>query len=293
MPILQRLLLAIPWFVLGLIIIGGAIIFAIVGSLIVRRFISHNKLKTHHDVADPILGALAAVYAVLIAFVVITVWQSFDKSNANVELEAIYLADVYCDSEAFSPDFHRKVGALLREYSQAVIDYEWKAMERGERSPEAERLVRKIWSLYTTYQPKTPTEQSFFDESVRKLNSFREVRRQRLMDSRNGIQPLLWFVLIVGGLSTISFTFFFGAENLLAQLTMAILLSITISLILFTIMSLDFPFTGGISISPEPFKMILGKHSSPVAGASQEAQRTVRSPLTTGAKPQLGAGFQN
>jgi ABC-type multidrug transport system fused ATPase/permease subunit len=257
MPIMQQLLYRIPSLLLGLLVVGGAVAFSMLGLLIVRRFISHNKLRTHHDVADPILGALAAIYAVLIAFVVVTVWQGFDKSNANVQQEANCLADVYRDSEAFAPDFHQRAGDVLRAYRQAIIDSEWKTMTRGEMSPEVETLMRKLWALYVVYQPRTPTEQSFFDESVRKLNQLRELRRQRIMDSRTGIEPLLWFVLFAGGLSTIAFTFFFGAENLRAQLGMVTLLAITISLILFTIMSLDFPFTGSVSISPEPFQQVL------------------------------------
>ena len=257
MPIMQQLLFKIPSFILGLMVIGGAVAFSILGLLVVRHFISHNKLKTHHDVADPILGALAAIYAVLIAFVVVTVWQGFDKSNANVEQEANCLADVYRDSEAFSPDFHQKAGDVLREYRQAIIEDEWKTLAEGKMSLKVETLIKKLWALYVVYQPQTPTEQSFFDESVRKLNLLRELRRQRIMDSRTGIEPLLWIVLIAGGLSTISFTFFFGAENLRAQLGMVTLLAITIALILFTIMSLDYPFTGSISISPDPFRQIL------------------------------------
>lgn len=257
MPITQQLILKIPMFILGLIMAGGAATFAIMGVLVVRHFIPHGRLKTHHDVADPLLGAIAAVYAVLLAFVVVVVWQCFDKSNANVQMEASYLADLYGDSEAFSPDFRQKACNLLREYRQAVVDYEWKTMARGKMSPEAEKSMKKIWSLYTTYQPRTSSEHSFFDESIRKLNSLRELRRQRLMDSRSGLEPLLWFVLFAGGLSTISFTFLFGADNKKVQIIMAILLSVTISLILFTIMEMDFPFTGNISISPEPFKMLL------------------------------------
>lgn len=254
---MQYLILKVPMFVLGLIVAGGAATFAIMGVLVVQHFIPHGRLKTHNDVADPILGALAAVYAVLLAFVVIVVWQGFDKSNANVQMEASYLADVYGDTEAFSPDFRQKACNLLREYRQAVVDYEWKTMTRGETSPEVEKLMKKIWSLYTTYQPKTAAEHSFFDESIRKLNLLRDLRRQRLRDSRAGLDPLLWFVLIVGGVCTISFTFLFGTENKKVQIIMAILLSITISLILFTIMEMDFPFTGDIAISPEPFKMLL------------------------------------
>jgi len=257
MPITQQLILKIPLPVLGLIFVGGAVLYSIAGVLAVHHFVHHSRLKIHHDIADPMLGAVAAVYSVLIAFVVITVWINFDKSNSNVQLEANYLADIYRDSEALSPDFHQKVAKILREYRQAVIDYEWKTMARGEMSPEVEKLMKQIWMLYTTYQPKTPTEQSFFDESVRKLNSFRELRRQRVMDARSGIEPLLWFVLIVGGLSTVSFTFFFGTENIKAHIIMAALLSLTISLILFTIMEMDYPFTGSVAISSEPFKMIL------------------------------------
>jgi hypothetical protein len=208
-------------------------------------------------VVDPILGAAAAVYAVLMAFVVVTVWQNFEKSNANVQLEANYMADIYRDSEAFSPEFHKKVGDLLREYREKVISLEWKDMARGRMNGEVETQMRKIWSAFTSYQPRDKAEEAFFAEAVDKLNSFRELRRQRIMDSRSGIPPLLWVVLIIGGVSIISLTFFFGAENLRVQILISVLLAITISLMLFTIMSLDYPFTGAVSVSPEPFRAML------------------------------------
>ena len=84
MPIMQQLILKIPLPVLGLIFVGAAILYSIAGVLIVRHFVPHSRLKMHHDIADPMLGAVAAVYSVLIAFVVITVWISFDKLNSNV-----------------------------------------------------------------------------------------------------------------------------------------------------------------------------------------------------------------
>ncbi len=257
MPIMQLILLKFPIYVLGLIVVGGAVLFTISGSLIVHHFVPHNRLKLHHDVADPILGVMGAIYSVLIAFVVVTVWITFDKSDSNVQQEANYLADIYRDAEGLSPDFRAKVNPLLREYREAVIKYEWKTMARGQMSPEVERIMNQIWKLYTSYEPKNVAEQSFFDESVRKLNSFRELRRLRLMDSRTGINPLLWFVLAAGAVTTISFTFLFGSENFKAQLIMGVLLSATIALILFAIMSMDYPFTGSISVSSEPLQQII------------------------------------
>ncbi|MDD2679674.1 MAG: DUF4239 domain-containing protein, partial [Candidatus Omnitrophica bacterium] len=217
MPIMQRLLLEVPVFMLGLIVVGGAAALTIAGLLVVRRFIHHSRLKLHHDVADPILGVMGAIYSVLVAFVVVTVWISLDKSTANVHLEANYLADLYRDAEGLSPGFRQKVNPLLREYREAVVNYEWKTMQRGEMSPEVEKIMNKIWALYVTYAPRNATEQAFFEESISKLNSFRELRRTRLMDSRSGINPILWFILIGGAVTTISFTFLFGAENFRAQ----------------------------------------------------------------------------
>jgi len=257
MPIMQRLLLEVPFFVLGFLVVGGAVLLTVVGVLITRRLIPHHKLKLHHDVADPLLGVMGAIYSVLLAFVVVTVWVSFDKSNSNVQQEANSLADIYRDAEGLSPDFRAKVSVLLQEYRDAVIKYEWKTMSRGQMSPEVEKLMKQVWKLYTTYAPKNATEQSFFDESVRKLNSFREFRRLRLMDSRSGMQPLLWFVLVAGAVATISFTFLFGVENLKAQIIMGVLLSATIALILFAIMSMDYPFTGSVAVSPGPFQEII------------------------------------
>lgn len=92
----------------------------------------------------------------------------------------------------------------------------------------------------------------FFNESVQKLNLFRELRRQRIMDSSNGIVPILWVVLIIGALSIISFTFLFGAENIKAQIVMGVLVSATIGLVLFNC-NLDFLYLW-VRITPNLLK---------------------------------------
>ena len=256
MPLGQSLLLKIPSFILGLIIVGGAVGFSIAGLLVVRHFVPHGRLKAHNDVADPILGLLGAVYAVLLAFVVVTVWQAFEKSSSVVQEEANCLADMHRGAEAFSPDFRQKSAELLRSYRQAAVNYEWPSMAYGKASPEARKELRQIYSLYTSYEPRSVKEQSFFNESVQKLNLLRDLREQRLLDSRTGIHALLYFVLVAGAIAVISFTFLFGTENIKAHIVMTVLLSALISLILFTILSLDFPFTGSISVSAQPLNSV-------------------------------------
>jgi hypothetical protein len=188
---------------------------------------------------------------------VIAVWQSFDYASANVEKEANCLMDLYRDSVAFSPEFKKELCALIQDYTKGVVDYEWKAMASGNHSSRVTKIMDKIWNAYSAYSPKNPTEQAFFQESIKKLNDLGEARRSRLLNAVTGIHPILWMVLLVGGAVTMTFISFFGAESLKTQTTMALMLSVLVGIILFTILAMDYPFTGSISITTEAFKPIV------------------------------------
>lgn len=256
MPLVQQVLLRVPTVVIALFVIGTSIILCMAGLLAVRRFVPHHRLKIHNDVAGPLYATLGVIYGVLLAFVVVIVWQSYDKSQTNVEKEANCLLDIYLDAECFQKDFKESVRGLIKEYADEVVNNEWKLLAAGQGSPEAAGIVKKMWNYYSAYSPATETERVFFAESIRKLNEMVEFRRMRLVESRTGVEPVLWFVLIAGAAVTISFTFFFGAENLKAQVLMSVLLAVLISLILLTILLFDYPFTGDVSIKPVPFQRV-------------------------------------
>ena len=138
-----------------------------------------------------------------------------------------------------------------------VINEEWTSLGRGEESVKARAILRNIWTLYTGYEPKTEKEKIFLAESIRKLDDLREMRRLRIIDSRTGVHPVLWFVLIVGAIMTISFTFFFGSDKFINHAITASILSVIIALILLTILSFGFPFTGSVRIEPETFQQVI------------------------------------
>jgi hypothetical protein len=256
MPFTQWLIYRIPALWLGLIIVSLFVAISISGLLLVRKFIPHHKLKVHNDVAGAIFSTLGVAYTVLLAFVVVIVWQNFDKARVNVEMEANCLVDIYRDSIAFSRSFQGKTQALLKDYTDVVVNEEWEMLARGGQSPKTRELLSDIWFEYSSYEPITENEKIFLAESVRKLNNMGELRRLRLLDARTGVHPILWLILIIGGTTTIMFTFFFGSENLRAQITMASMLALVIALILYTMLLLDFPFTGALSIPSDAFETI-------------------------------------
>ena len=257
MPFQQWILLNIPTWAIAAIMLSIAVGTAVGGVLLVRHLVDIKKFKQHHDIAGPIFSTLGVIYAVMLAFVLIIVWQDFDRAQNNAVREANDFAQIYRDASLLPEPFRSQFLEANGNYLKAVIKYEWPQMQRGERSLEAQAEADKVWAVTAGFEPKTERDKIFFSEMLTKMNDAVELRRQRIQDAASGLHPALWFVLLFGGIITVAFTFFFGSENLYAQLIMTTLLAVLIVLIIFTILLMDFPFSGDLSISATPLQLVV------------------------------------
>ena len=256
MPLAQILLSNMPPLALCAIMMGAAAILSVAGTLIFHRFIPHRSLKVHNDIAGPIFNTLGVIYAVLLGFVVVVVWEDFDHARMNVEMEASCLNSIYIDSGAFEKSFKQDVRSGVAAYAGATID-EWDALARGGHSLKADEALKNLVGLYSNYLPANETEKVFFTESVIRSNKLLDLRMLRLIDANEGVHPLLWFVLTAGGVITIIFTIFFGTDNLRAKIIMSALLAMSIAIVLFTVLEFSLPFTGFAKVSCESFRQLL------------------------------------
>ena len=257
MSFIQILLSVMPTPLLGLLLVLLYVSLSIVGLFVTRKFCPPHTFKPHNDVAGAIFATLGVIYAVLLAFLVVVSWQSFDEAGQNAAREANYLADLYRDSTPLPAAFRSELKIDLKNYVVSIVNDEWPVMASGRRALTVSAGQEKLWSLYAGFVPRGETEKVFFTESVRQLNEACEARRQRLLDAVSGLHGILYFVLIVGGLITLFYTLLFGTENFGPQIVMTSMLAAMIALALFTIMALDYPFSGDISIKPDVFRMVL------------------------------------
>ena len=78
-----------------------------------------------------------------------------------------------------------------------------------------------------------------------------------MLAARQGLPTILWVVLILGGVITVGFTYLFGLQNTLVHLLMVAALALIISMSLFTVAALDYPFNGDIRIHPSAYEQDL------------------------------------
>jgi Protein of unknown function (DUF4239) len=239
----------------GMLLIGVTVFLSATGTLLVRRGFAVEVLERHNEVAGFIYAVVGVVYAVLLGFTAIIVWEHYDKAQAALETEANDLTDLFRDAETFPNDVRTEIANQLRTYARLVAEKEWSAMAEHKSSPEAWDAYTQLWRTYYQFQPQSDRDKIWYTESITKLNDLGDQRRLRLLSSRvGGVPGIIWAVLIGAGGITIGFSFLFGTKNVAAQVVMTSGLALTIALVMLSIMALEQPFAGIHRLGPQAFE---------------------------------------
>ena len=135
-------------------------------------------------------------------------------------------------------------------------------MARGESSPRAWDLLDEIRLTVQNMNPDTVAGQVLYDQGLERVHDLADARRDRLVEAREGIPDILWVVLVVGAIVTVGFTYLFGLDDTTTHTLMVGLLALVIGLVLFTIGSLEYPFSGDVRLGPDAFQLVLKRFAS-------------------------------
>ena len=251
--------------VYGVLVVGGVCLLALAGFELVQRLVPAASRQRHNDVAGFIYAALGVIYAVLLALVVIAVWEEYGAASETVEQEANALAEIFWLAHRLPEPEGSHLQELARSYAQEVVDKEWPLMEQGqtplmtsqEGTPAGWTLIDDIRANLQDFQPRTAADEQLYAEGLDQVQRLADARRMRLVAAEEDIPGVLWAVLIFGGIAAIGFTYLFGLENTWAHRLMVVTLATVIGLVLFTIGALEHPFSGGARISTDAFDLVL------------------------------------
>ncbi len=236
------------------LVVGVSTVLSVLGMLLVRSFVDLSKLKAHHEVAGYLLSVIGTLYAVLLAFVVVEAQSNIQQARQTAEFEANSIADIFHYAGWFPVKTRAAVRGLCLDYVTAVVDEEWDKMETFQFSARAVSGLHNMWHAVRQFEPVTEGQKAAYAAVLEELGNAGDNRRSRLLANHNGVSPLLWTVITVGGVLTITFTYFFGLENVRAQMIMVALVAITLSLNIFLVAAYTYPFAGEFKIEPDAFE---------------------------------------
>jgi hypothetical protein len=209
--------LTIPDALLAILIVISSILLAVAGVYLVRWRVPYSTLKENNEVAGFVYSMVGVVYAVLLAFVVIAVWEQYSDTENIIQQEAGLVSNLLRDAQAFPDSLRHRVQERLVTYAKAVVEDEWNTMSNGQPSSIAIEAYEGVWQTYYEIQPQTEREKVFYQESISRLNDLGNNRRFRLLSSQLGMPSTLWGLLIGGGFVTVAFTYLFGTKNAWGQ----------------------------------------------------------------------------
>ena len=136
------------------------------GLLIFRKLVSHTRLESANLVSAQVFQLAGVLYAVLVAFLVVVVWEQFGDAEDATQAEASAIAELLRDSVAIPPTYRAQVQQSLIAYTSDVIDDELPRMRRGETIEEESGPMTDVWSAYLSVQPQSRNEIAFFDHDI-------------------------------------------------------------------------------------------------------------------------------
>ena len=255
----------LPLWASGFLVIGLTVV-SMFGPVLVRRRIELKRLSTNNEVAGFKFATVGVLYAVLLAFAVIVVWEKFSSAEDDVASEAGAAATIYRLSNGIAGPPGAAIRSATTRYLEAVINEDWPAMEQGTASKETAHELDAVYAAVLNFDPKDNRGASLMSELLHQLDSVTQSRRARLILAEGIVPAVLWLVLFGGAIITIGFTFFFGTQNLRAQTWMTGMLSLMILSGLLIIIVIDRPFSGPVRVDPEGLTHVLEDFFLPTAG---------------------------
>src|SRR5215213_6900947 len=117
---------------MGVVVVGGSLLLTLLAVVLVRRLVAHQTLARHNDVAGFVYATMGVTYAVVLAFVVIAVWENYAATREVADQEAGAVGALYRLATGFPAPQRAAAQEALLAYAEAAVDEEWPAMADGE-----------------------------------------------------------------------------------------------------------------------------------------------------------------
>ena len=157
-----------------MLVIGVICLVALAGLELVQRLVPASSRQQHNDVAGFIYAALGVIYAVLLALVVIAVWEEFQAASETVEQEANATAEIFWLGHRLPEPEGPHLQELADSYAEEVVHKEYPLMEQGEPplkvhgqgTPAGWTLIDDIRANLQEIEPHTKADEQLYAEGL-------------------------------------------------------------------------------------------------------------------------------
>lgn len=250
-------MLQIPPYLLFLLMVTSC---GLLSGLLTWGFRKNRKLQilaSHNEVTGFMFLAIASFYALLLSFVVLVVWDQLNETRGNVSKEGSSAMGLYRDIKFYPDTSESKIlMASYLDFVYNVVDEEFPRMESMEASTKTTESFNKVFYDMEHLNPKSSFQIQLVAEMFSHLNTLASYRDLRIETAKTEIPSPMWMPIILGAFITLICAMLLDIESRRMHVLLNTMLGAFIAMFLFTIITLDHPYTGKHGIKPDSYKEI-------------------------------------
>jgi hypothetical protein len=247
-----------------LIVVGAA---ALAGLAFV--FLDRGATKPYVSEAargGPTLIVTGTMFAVLLAFVTLAAFQTYNSAKAGAQTEAAAVLDMSRTAALFQPSQRDQLRSDFLCYGRAVVANEWPAMRNGHPSPLVDYWISAYRELFGRVGLRSPREQLGFQDLLNLAATRTAGRQQRLSQDTPAVPSPLWLALLLGGCVAVAAQLSFAGSRVRVHALLVAGLASIIAAGLVVVYYLDHPYqshTGGIQPSAMRRTLVMTRNLEP------------------------------
>jgi hypothetical protein len=246
----------VPTWVLASLIVGGFVLLGIGGlaatSALASRVVGDPDAYKGAGVGD-FVAATAVLFGLVAALLTVAVWQNYNELDARVAQEAASMGALYRLAQDLPQPSRDELAGAIKALTRDVITTEWAEQRDGVLVNRADLLI-DMRKTISRFAPANEAQSNLQKVLHTEFDKTYELRRDRRHNVNTGVPGALYAVVILSGLNTIALTWFLPVNRPRLHGIMTGITAAMIGMVVFTIVAVDKPFRGAISIGPEAFE---------------------------------------
>jgi hypothetical protein len=207
--------------------------------------------------------SIMVFYALTVAMIAITVWETYDAAGKIVSVEATEIAALYRDASAYPPPTQAQLQDALREYTQYVIQEAWPEQHKGLTPRGGVERIDRFQEILTEFEPATEGQKLRHAETLQAYDQMIEARRMRLDAVQTALPGLMWTVIFLGAALAVAASYFFRVRDPRLHMLLVVLLTVFFAMVIFVVFAFDRPFRGDMGIESEPYQLVYDQLMKP------------------------------
>jgi Protein of unknown function (DUF4239) len=254
---MMTFLYGIPPLALLVLALAVAIALACGGQMYVHRRFAHQDFVQHNEVGGFIIAVVGTLYAVVLGFLTVVVWQHFADARDLVAVESAAAADTWHTAIGLPIASRLRVRQDVNAYSEFMVDREWPEMRRGRVDVKADLILMDAITADGWFVPANLREGNSQSATMTQLGILHDDRQRRLNMNASGVSWFEWIVLLLGAVCVVCFCWLFGLRNARTHLLMTSAVTVVIVSLLVLLFELQYPFRSQVGVGPEAWSGVV------------------------------------